>query len=177
MSAIGIGPPRATCIDRTSFRSCRKDSSFNEGMRPGMILEYTLTPPHPGITTMNVSSADRAVVENLFKAMQAGPEGEALMMSLFHDDAVFVEPFGGEPITHTGKEAIQASFAQQTARPLPDMKLTLGRVDLEGSIVRAQWTCTSSAFATPMSGHDLFTLKQGKISRLEIIVTAAPEMS
>jgi hypothetical protein len=124
---------------------------------------------------MSISASDQLVVENLFKAMQAGPAGEALMMSLFHDDAVFVEPFSGQPITHTGKKAIQASFAQQTSHPLPDLKLVLGRVDIEGAVIRAQWTCTSSAFPAPMCGHDLFTIQDGKIARLEIVVTSSPD--
>lgn len=123
---------------------------------------------------MSVSASDRSLVEDLFRAMQAGPAGEQLMMSLFLDDAVFIEPFGGQPVTHQGHEAIRESFRQQTAHPLPDMKLTLDRVDLDGPVVRAEWTCTSSAFPTPMRGHDLFTIKDGKIERLEIVVTGMP---
>jgi ketosteroid isomerase-like protein len=122
---------------------------------------------------MPVGASDRTVVENLFKAMQAGPAGERLMLSLFHDDAVFIEPFSGQPVTHTGLGAIRESFKQQTAHPLPDMKLTLDRVDLDGAVVRADWTCSSSAFPAPMRGHDLFTIRDGKIARLEIIVDAA----
>jgi hypothetical protein len=123
---------------------------------------------------MSVHASDRLVVENLFKAMQAGAEGEQLMMSLFHDDAVFIEPFSGQPITHDGQEAIRQSFKRQTEHPLPDMKLTLDRIDLDGAIVRADWTCSSSAFASPMRGYDLFTIENGKIARLEIVVTTVP---
>lgn len=123
---------------------------------------------------MTVRASDRTVVETLFKAMQAGPEGEHLMMSLFHDDATFIEPFSGQPLTHSGGAAIRESFQQQTAHPLPDMTLTLDRVDLDGSIVRAEWTCSSSAFPAPMRGYDLFTITNGKIARLEIIVTSVP---
>src|SRR5713226_7497546 len=112
---------------------------------------------------MAVSESDRTLVENLFKAMQAGAAGEQLMMSLFHDDAVFIEPFSGTPVTHAGHKAIRASFQQQTAHPLPELKLALDRVDLDGAVVRAEWTCTSSAFPTPMRGHDLFTIVEGKI--------------
>jgi ketosteroid isomerase-like protein len=103
--------------------------------------------------------------------MQAGRGGEEAMVSLFHDDAVFIEPFSGRPVTHTGREAIRESFRQQTEHPLPDMRLTLDRVDAEGAAVRAQWTCTSAAFPAPMQGHDLFTIRGGKIARLEIVVT------
>jgi ketosteroid isomerase-like protein len=106
--------------------------------------------------------------------MQAGPAGERLMLSLFHEDAVFIEPFGGRPVTHRGHDAIRASFNQQTAQPLPDMQLTLDRVDMDGAVVRAEWTCSSSAFPGPMRGHDLFTIRDGKITRLEIIVTDLP---
>jgi ketosteroid isomerase-like protein len=126
---------------------------------------------------MSVSVSDRAIVEGLFRAMQAGPGGEEAMVSLFHEDAVFIEPFGGRPVTHTGRVAIRESFRQQTAHPLPDMRLTLDRVDAEGACVRAQWTCTSSALPKPMKGHDLFTIRDGKIARLEIVVTDMPGMS
>jgi hypothetical protein len=123
---------------------------------------------------MSVSESDRAVVEGLFKAMQAGSAGEKLMMSLFHEEAAFTEPFSGQPVTHRGHDAIRESFRQQTAHPLPDMELTLDRVDLDGAAVRAEWTCTSSAFPTPMRGYDLFTIRDGKIERLEIVVTGMP---
>jgi len=123
---------------------------------------------------MSVGTSDRAIVESLFRAMQAGSSGEEQMVSLFWEDAVFIEPFSGRPVTHSGKAAIRESFRRQTANPLPDMKLTLDRVDMDGAIVRAEWTCTSSAFPAPMHGYDLFTIKNGKIARLEIVVTGMP---
>lgn len=124
----------------------------------------------------SVSERDRTVVENLFKAMQAGPAGEEPMMRLFHDDAVFIEPFGGQPETHNGAREIRQSFKAMWEQPLPDMRLQIDRVDLDGQQVRAEWTCHSSAFPKPMKGHDLFTIRDGKIARLEIIVTDAPPM-
>jgi ketosteroid isomerase-like protein len=123
---------------------------------------------------MGVTASDRAVVESLFRAMQTGSGGEEEMVSLFREDAVFIEPFGGRPVTHTGKAAIRKSFRQQTAHSLPDMKLTLDRVDMDGGIVRAEWTCSSSAFPAPMQGYDLFSIRDGKIARLEIVVTSMP---
>ncbi len=122
----------------------------------------------------SVSASDRSVIENLFKAMQSGPAGEEQMMSLFAADAVFIEPFGGQPQTHTGAPAIRQSFRQMNEQPLPEMRLVLDRVDLDGNQVRAEWTCHSAAFPTPMKGYDLFTIKGGKIAKLEIIVTDAP---
>jgi hypothetical protein len=104
--------------------------------------------------------------------MQAGPSGEPLMLSLFQEDAVFIEPFSGQPVSHVGLDAIRDSFREQTAHPLPDMCLTLDRVDMDGALLRAEWTCTSSAFPSPMRGYDLFTIKDGKIARLEIVVTS-----
>ena len=126
---------------------------------------------------MSIDSQQRKVVEDLFRAMQAGPGGENAMMALFADDAVFVEPFSGQPQTHTGTAAIRQSFRDQWKDPLPDLELTLDRVDLDEGVLRAEWTCTSPVFPTPMRGYDLFTLNaDGRIRRLEIVVTDAPEM-
>src|SRR5687768_1110176 len=124
---------------------------------------------------MGISAQERKMVEAVFKAMQNGPGGEEAMIALFDVGAVFIEPFSGEPQTHVGKAAIRESFRDQWKNPLPDFKLTLDRVDLDGPKVRAEWTCTSSVFPTPMRGYDLFTLNDaGKIARFEIIVTEAP---
>ena len=125
---------------------------------------------------MTVSEPDRKIVENLFKAMQAGPAGEDDMMALFADDAVFTEPFSGEPKTHTGKDAIRASFQDMWREPAPELKLMLDRVDLDGQNIRAEWTCTSAIFPTPMRGYDVFTIAGGKIAKLEITVTEMPPM-
>lgn len=126
---------------------------------------------------MGPSANQRDVVERLFRAMQAGPDGEEAMMTLFASDAVFVEPFSGTPQTHRGQDAIRASFRDQWRNPLPDLRLVLDRIDLDGTTVRADWTCTSPVFASPMRGYDLFTLGgDGKIVRLEIVVTEAPPM-
>jgi len=124
---------------------------------------------------MGISAQQRKAVEGVFKAMQSGPGSEDAMMALFADGAVFIEPFSGEPQTHVGKDAIRGSFRDQWENPLPDLQLTLDRVDLDGPLVRAEWTCTSPVFSTPMRGYDLFTLNDdGKIARLEIVVTEAP---
>ena len=126
---------------------------------------------------MAVKAEQQKVVEDVFRAMQAGPEGEQAMMALFADDAVLVEPFSGQVQVHTGKSAIRQSFHDQWKNPVPDLKLILNRVDLDGSLVRAEWTCTSPVFPTPMRGYDLFTVDAaGRIARLEIVVTDAPPM-
>lgn len=124
---------------------------------------------------MPVSAQQRHTVEGMFKAMQAGPDGEEAMMNLFADDAVLVEPFSGQSQTHEGKPAIRQSFGDQWKDPPPDLALVVDRIDLDGAHVRADWTCTSPVFPSPMRGYDLFTLDAaGRITRLEIIVTDAP---
>jgi hypothetical protein len=124
---------------------------------------------------MGISAQQRKAVESIFKAMQSGPGGEEALLALFADGAVLVEPFSGEPKTHVGKDAIRGSFRDQWESPPPDLKLTLDRVDLDGPLVRAEWTCASPVFPTPMRGYDLFTLNDdGRIARLEIVVTEVP---
>jgi hypothetical protein len=126
---------------------------------------------------MAVTGPQRRIVERLFKAMQAGPGGENEMVSLFAEDGVLIEPFSGRPQTHTGAAAIRQSFRDQWNDPPPDLTLVLDRVDLDGQLIRAEWTCTSPAFPSPMRGYDLFTLNEaGQIKRLEIVVTEAPPM-
>jgi hypothetical protein len=49
----------------------------------------------------------------------------------------------------------------------PDMVVTMNRLDVDGKRLRAEWTCTSAVFAEPMQGLDLYTLRNGKIARLE----------
>jgi len=124
---------------------------------------------------MPVAVSDRKIVDDLFKAMQAGPSGEKDMLALYADDAVIVEPFSGEPKTHAGRAAIRQWFIEATTQG-PPLTLALDRVDMDGVRVRAEWTCTSPAFSGPMRGVDLFTIRNGKIARLEIEVTEMPPM-
>ena len=92
-------------------------------------------------------------------------------MSLFADDADFIEPFSGEPRTHEGFEAIREAFRDSWKEdPPPDMKLILDRAYRDGDRVRADWTCASPVFPAPMKGYDPFTIRGGKIARLEIVM-------
>jgi len=117
---------------------------------------------------------DRKVVEELYKAMQAGPAREAAIMALFTDDAVLVEPFTGQPRTHSGKADIRAALAAIWQGRAPDLVLTLDRVDIEEDSVRAEWTCTSSILPGPLRGRDCLTVRSGKIAFLEITITEMP---
>jgi ketosteroid isomerase-like protein len=121
-----------------------------------------------------VTDADRQILEDLLRYMQIGPAAEDSIISLFADDAVFVEPFTGQNQTHNGKPAIRASLAAMWQNRAPDLTLTLDRVDLDGDVVRADWTCTSAMMPGPMRGRDFLKTRDGKISRLEIIITEMP---
>src|SRR5262249_27831619 len=99
---------------------------------------------------MPVRDEDRRVVQDLMQAMQTGPAAKEELLALFAEDAVLVEPFTGQPLTHTGKPAIRASLEQMMQNRAPDLTLKLDRVDMDGSTVRAEWTCTSKMMPGPM---------------------------
>ena len=107
------------------------------------------------------------IVASWFAAMRKGRRGEDELLALFHDDAEYVEPFAGEPRRHRGKAAIRACLSEGWDTPLPDLSLTVERVDVDGDSVRASWVCRSSAFPGPMHGLDVYTLRDGLIARLE----------
>jgi ketosteroid isomerase-like protein len=111
--------------------------------------------------------SERELVEQYFQAMRTGAIASDEILDLFAEDAVYIEPFSGEPLTHVGKEAIRQSFVESQRNAPPDMTLTLDQVDLDSACIRSVWTCSSPAFAHPMRGHDLWTLHDGKIVRLE----------
>jgi len=117
------------------------------------------------------------VIEDSFKAMQAGPAGEEAMMALFADAAVFVEPYTGSRRTHSGKDAIRATFKEMWGRPGPPVTIRMDRLDADGVDLRAEWTCSSPAFPKPMKGYNVFRIGAGdKITHMEIFITDAPPM-
>jgi len=125
---------------------------------------------------MPVSQQDRAVVEGVFKAMHDRAAGEKAMMALYADHAQVTEPFSGQPRTHKGKEAIRAWFREAVKEMPEDMAIKMDRIDMDGGNVRAEWTCTSKVFPTPMRGYDLYGIKNGKIERADFVVTEMPPM-
>src|SRR5205823_9076205 len=116
--------------------------------------------------------ADREVVESYYRAIQSRGTAEETIVGLFADDAVYIEPFSkgtvsGETTTHSGKAAIHDFFrGSWHARP-PDMRLTLDTISIDGSFVRADWTCTADVFGSPMRGFDRYLIRDGRIARLE----------
>lgn len=119
----------------------------------------------------------RAVVEQYFSAMRRKAGGIEDLIALFDDNAVYVEPFSamGQPTTRSGKSDIGAFLRATPENTPPDMEVSVDRIDLEGRHVRADWTCTSAAFARPMRGYDLFEIEKDKIIRLETTLTEAPD--
>lgn len=110
---------------------------------------------------------DHDIVEHYFQAMRTGAIANDEILDLFADDAVYVEPFSGVRLVHVGKDAIRQSFVESQVNAPPDMTLTLDQVDVECNRIRSVWTCTSPAFAHPMRGQDLWTIRGGKIYQLE----------
>jgi ketosteroid isomerase-like protein len=105
---------------------------------------------------------------DFFLAMQTGASAEAEMMALFADDAEYVEPFSGRAVTHTGKPAIRDVMRHGWSRPLPDMRIEVDRLHIEGEAIVADWTCHSAGLPGGRgSGRNVFTLRDGRIVRLE----------
>lgn len=108
------------------------------------------------------------VVDRYFRAMQAGPAGADELFSLFAEDAVYIEPFSGQSLTHRGRPEIEAYLRGSWEQGPPDLELTVNRVDVDGEVVRSEWTCSSPAFEAPVRGIDECTVRQGQIQRLEV---------
>ena len=87
-----------------------------------------------------------------------------------------IEPFSGQPRKHQGRDAIMAFFRETMKNPPPEMNVTLDRLDMDQDRIRAEWTCTSSAFPKPMRGYDLYRISDGKIQHTEVVLTEMPPM-
>lgn len=105
--------------------------------------------------------------------MQSGPDGREELLALFADDAEYVEPFSGG--THRGLPAIRAYLEGAEASAPPDLRIIVDRLDVEGDLVEATWTCESPAFRRPARGRDRFVIRQGRIARLETALLEPPE--
>jgi len=110
----------------------------------------------------------REVVERYFDAMRAGAAGEAVLLSLFDDEAVYIEPFGGRLRQHQGIEAIREAFRANWEHTPPDLTLTVERIDVDAAQVCSTWVCHSPAFPAPVRGRDRCEVRDGKIARLEV---------
>ena len=80
----------------------------------------------------SIDVRDRSTIERYLATMQAGPGGLDELVGLFEDDAVYVEPFTGQPQVHAGKAEIRAFFENALQQHLRDVRLTLDRLDVDG---------------------------------------------
>jgi ketosteroid isomerase-like protein len=113
-------------------------------------------------------------VQTYFNAMQRGSEGEDELLALFADDAVYQEPFGRQ--TLEGRDAIAAWVRASREQAPPELVIEVERIDVVGEVVEATWTCDSPIFARPTRGRDRFTIRAGKIARLESEILQPPVM-
>jgi ketosteroid isomerase-like protein len=111
--------------------------------------------------------AERGLIERYYRAMEAGSPDE--MDALFADDAVYSEPFsrGGEPTTHTGRSEIVAWLAASFEAGNKNLTVTLDRLDIDGDVAVAEWTCVGPSLPGPMKGHDRYQVRNGRIARLD----------
>jgi ketosteroid isomerase-like protein len=121
-----------------------------------------------------IASQDRTTIEAYMALMQTGSAGLDDLIGLFQDDAVYVEPFTGQPQVHAGKGEIRAFYEQALERDMKAARLTLDRLDLDGERLRAEWTCELPQIKGQMRGFDLLTMRNGRIARLETTVTEMP---
>lgn len=110
---------------------------------------------------------ERGVIERYYRAMEVGSPEQ--MDMLFEDDAVYSEPFSkmGAPTIHTGRDDIVGWLAASFEAGNKDVTITLDRLDVDGSVVVAEWTCVGPMLPGPMKGHDRYEIRRGRIARLD----------
>lgn len=123
-----------------------------------------------------MEKSESRIINRFFAAMQVGATAETEMLSLFSEDAVYIEPFSGHQRTHLGKTAIRKCMLEGWRTPLPDMRIELDEITIQGSDVRVRWTCRSPALPGGSGqGENRFTILDGLITRLETrIVSPTP---
>ena len=107
-----------------------------------------------------------------FAAMRRGADAEADMLALFASDAVYEEPFSGQPQPARGIEEIRDRLRMGWADPLPDLELEVLSVDVVGDRASSQWECRSSALPGPVRGTDHYEFRDGRISLLRVSLDA-----
>lgn len=114
-----------------------------------------------------------AVIERYFAAMQLGPDGHDALAELFAVDAEYSEPFSGRS-PHRGRDSIRAYLTAAAPDAPPDLRLHVERLDIDGDQLTATWRCESPVFAVPSRGRDTFTVRHGRIQRLETTIIDPP---
>ena len=108
------------------------------------------------------------LITRYFEAMQAGADAEDDLMELFAPDAVYSTPFGTEPVTVSGRDAIRSTFRASWENPPPDLDVIVQRIEVDGERVTSHWTCTSPAFPGPVHGSDRYVVRDGLIAELHV---------
>lgn len=117
------------------------------------------------------STTGRSTVDRYFAAMRRGADAEDELLSLFTDDAEYVEPFSGLPEPAVGSGEIRERLRAGWETPLPDLVLTVLTIEVVGQEGRSTWECESSAFPAPVRGSDHYVFSDaGQIERLEVRV-------
>ncbi len=117
---------------------------------------------------MRPSERDRQIVESYLRAMQMGSQGEDRLVDLFTDDGVYVESLiDGRPHAHEGKRAIRDALLRGLEWNPPDFRVSPDRLEVEAAELVAYWSRTWDRLPRPMSGVDRYTLRDGRIARLE----------
>ena len=110
----------------------------------------------------------RSVVDRYFAAMRRGAEAQEEMMSLFADDAVYIEPFIDPEVPAQGRDEIRERLSVGWESPLPDMELYVLEVETGADGARSLWECRSPALPSPVRGEDIYQISDGVITRLEV---------
>ena len=115
-----------------------------------------------------------AMITNFFLAMQAGPSGLSHLGALFALDAVYFEPFSGQPQPHRGRDAILAAFDISRTDEFDDAVIQLVAIEVEGPTVTVEWVCHSKAIPGGRgSGTNTFGIKDGLITDLTTTLKSA----
>ena len=156
----------------TRSRSAR--SSSGDGAPAN---QFSSEPEEEPLPELPKASDPPPTVARFFAAMQAGASHESELLSLFAEDAVYIEPFSGRLREHRGRAAITAVMRDSLRNPLPEMRVVMDRIDVAEGEVYVEWTCFSPALPGGSgSGVNHFVIQKDpepKILRLKTELRAA----
>lgn len=113
---------------------------------------------------------ETSVVAAYFAAMRRGSDAEAEMLALFTDDAVYDEPFSGQPEPAVGIDAVRERLRAGWEVPLPELELDVLSVEVTGDRAVSTWECRSTAFPGPVRGTDEYEFRDGLIAVLRVTI-------
>lgn len=119
--------------------------------------------------------SNESVIRRYVAAMRKGAAAEDEMMSLFAEDAVYIEPFTGSDDPAVGRRAVRDRLRLGWEQPLPDLELDVLDVQIDGDSATSRWECRSTALPGPVRGTDRYDFAGGRITRLEVAIDAFPD--